>query len=92
MRKLLLLLSALALASCSCGHDLMFNEPFRMTCEPSKGEDAVVAVISISPELPQATVNTGEWQLTFDLSVVAPTRLRLERLQGPYGDAIVIER
>ena len=68
----------------------MSNEPFRMTCEPNKEEDGFVAVVS--PELPQATVNTGELQFTFDLSVVAPTRLRLDRLQGPYGDAIVIER
>ena len=90
MRKLLLLLPLMALASCSGGHDLMSNEPFRMTCEPNKEEDGFVAVVS--PELPQATVNTGELQFTFDLSVVAPTRLRLDRLQGPYGDAIVIER
>ena len=33
MRKLLLLLPVLALASCSGGHDLMSNKPFQIKCE-----------------------------------------------------------
>ena len=76
MRKLLLLLPALALASCSGGHDLMSKEPFRMKCF---GKEMVV-----SPELPQAvlkgiTVNDDPPEdQVYDLTVVSPTTIRLD--------------
>jgi hypothetical protein len=37
MRKLLLLLPLMALASCSGGHDLMSNKSFSMTCDATEG-------------------------------------------------------
>ena len=58
MRKLLLLLPALALESCSGGHDLMSNKSFSMTCDALEFFDmpSPWIVATISPELPQASV------------------------------------
>ena len=86
MRKLLLLLPALALASCSGGHALMSNKPFRMTC----AEDGKVgAVLLVSPDLPQATLLTPLSkvmpEVTYELAVKTPVRFEL-RL--PMGDGI----
>jgi len=54
MRKLLLLLPALALTSCSSGHDLMSDKTSQLKCKaPMPG---VSAVLTVSPLLPQATV------------------------------------
>ena len=50
MRKLLLLLPLLALASCSGGHDLMSDKTFRLKC---KGElPGVNLVMTVSPVMP----------------------------------------
>ena len=58
MRKLLLLLPALALASCSGGHDLMSNKPFRIRCEApaSDREGTLATTLLVSPDMPQATL------------------------------------
>ncbi|QNI50739.1 hypothetical protein SynRS9915_01023 [Synechococcus sp. RS9915] len=61
-----------------------------MTCNPEKPTMTTISVIS--PVLPQATVSSGDMELTFDVTVVAPTRIRLERVLGAGGDAIVIDR
>ena len=76
MRKLLLLLPLMALASCSGGHDLMSNEPFRMTCtDEVTGKNDILLV---SPELPQATLAfDGMPERTFRLVVKTPVRLEL---------------
>ena len=81
MRKLLLLLPALALASCSGGHDLMSNKPFRMTCAEDGKKTGDVMLVS--PDLPQATVlfpGSGT-EVTYELVVKTPVRFELRR--GP---------
>ena len=83
MRKLLLLLPLMALASCSGGHDLMSNEPFRMTC----AEDGKVgAVMLVSPDLPQATLLTPKSEVmpevTYELAVKTPVRFEFHLPMG----------
>ena len=84
MRKLLILLPVLALASCSSGHDLMSNKPFRITCVEEGKENSSVLVAS--PDLPQATVMiTGSKkvpELTYELAVKTPIRFELRRSLG----------
>ena len=81
MRKLLLLLPALALASCSGGHDLMSNKPFRMTCaeDGKKTGD----VMFVSPDLPQATFffpgSKAMPEVTYEMVVKTPVRFELRR-------------
>ena len=80
MRKLLLLLPVLSLASCSGGHDLMSDKPFRMTCSED-GND--VGVLLINPDLPQATL-LRPWskempELTYELAVKTPVRFEIRR-------------
>ena len=81
MRKLLLLLPALALASCSGGHDLMSNKPFRVECADEGKE--VGNVLLIHPDLPQATVlmpgSKVMPEVTYDLAVRSPVRFELQR-------------
>ena len=84
MRKLLLLLPALALASCSGGHDLMSNKSFSMTCDALEFFDrsSPWIVATISPELPQASVRVQVYEDKWDESVwrvivATPTRLEL---------------
>ena len=81
MRKLLLLLPALALASCSGGHDLMSNKPFRVECAEEGKE--VGNVLLIHPDLPQATVlmpgSKVMPEVTYDLAVRSPVRFELQR-------------
>jgi len=89
MRKLLLLLPALALASCSGGHDLTSNEPFRVTCATQKGWSFTA---DVRPEMPQATVESNLGQIAFDLNVISPTMFRLDVVKGSYGYSIVIIR
>ena len=91
MKRLLLLLPLMALSSCG-GHDLMSNKPFRMTCDTEKDWSFSA---SISPEMPQATIEANDGkQIDFDLSVISPTKFRLNHLPVDYvaGDAIVIDR
>lgn len=80
MRKLLLLLPVLALASCSSGHDLMSDKPFRMTCSEDGKDDGVVVV---SPDLPQATVllpgSKVMPEVTYELAVKTPVRFEIRR-------------
>ena len=84
MRKLLLLLPALTLESCSSAHDLMSNKPFRMTC----AEDGKVgAVLLVSPDLlSQATLLTPLSmvmpELSYELAVKTPVRLELHLPMG----------
>ena len=84
MRKLLLLLPALALASCSGGHDLMSNKPFRMTCVED-GKEAG-AVLLVSPDLPQATLLTPLSkvmpEVTYELAVKTPVRFEFRLPMG----------
>ena len=81
MRKLLLLLPALALASCSGSHDLMSNKPFRVECAEEGKE--VGNVLLIRPDLPQATVlmpgSKVMPEVTYDLAVRSPVRFELQR-------------
>ena len=83
MKKLLLLLPALALASCSGGHDLMSNKPFRVECveDGKEGGNAIL----VHPDLPQATLlSPGSKvmpEVTFELAVKSPVRFELRR--GP---------
>ena len=81
MRKLLLLLPALALASCSGGHDLMSNKPFRVECV-EEGKEGVNAIL-IHPDLPQATVlmpgSKVNPEVTYELAVRSPVRFELRR-------------
>ena len=85
MRKLLLLLPALALASCSGGHDLMSNKPFRMTCAEDGKE--VGDVLLVHPDLPQATAlmpgSKVMPELTYELAVKSPVRFELRRPLRP---------
>ena len=81
MRKLLLLLPALALASCSGGHDLMSNKPFRLTCAEDGQE--LGDVLLVHPDLPHATVlRPGSKvipEVTYELAVRSPVRFELQR-------------
>ena len=68
MRKLLLLLPLMALASCSSGHDLMSDKTFSMTCDAAErfaSSPSPHIVASVSPQLRQASVrvqnNKDEW-------------------------------
>ena len=84
MKRLLLVLPVLALASCSTGHDLMSDKTFQLKCKaPMPG---VTAVLTISPLLPQATVVVSNAEQSheelWNVSQVSPTRLVIE---NPYG-------
>ena len=90
MRKLLLLLPLMALASCSSGHDLMSDKTFQLKCKaPMPG---VSLALAISPALPQATfvVSNAENTLEelWDLTKVSPTSLVLQK----GSNKIVIQR
>ena len=99
MRKLLLLLPALALASCSGGHDLMSNKSFSMTCDAHEisGMPSPYLTATVSPELPQASVR---WQVYEDIwsdavwrvAVATPTRLELINTTSRIVGRIRIER
>ena len=80
MRKLLLLLPLMALASCSGGHDLMSDKTFRLKCKaPMPG---VNSVMTISPALPQVTLVASNGEKTieelWDLAKVSPTSLVIQ--------------
>ena len=80
MRKLLLLLPALALTSCSSGHDLMSDKTSQLKCKaPMPG---VSAVLTVSPLLPQATVVVSNAEQPIEgllnVSQVSPTRLVIQ--------------
>ena len=84
MRKLLLLLPALALASCSGGHDLMSNKPFRTTREApaSDREGTFTTTLLVSPDMPQATLlreGAEMPEITYELAVKTPVRFELRR-------------
>jgi hypothetical protein len=71
MKKLLLLLPLMALASCSGGHDLMSKRTFKMTCPHI---DDWIFTIVINPELPQATLRIEDGKpRMLDLIGVSPT-------------------
>ena len=75
MRKLLLLLPLMALASCSGEYDLMSNRRFEMTC-PWKGTGT--QTVTIDPELPKAFLMVMRGPLrTLDLIDASPTQIRL---------------
>ena len=101
MRKLLLLLPALALASCSGGHDLMSNKSFSMSCDAPEisglSNPSPYLEATVSPELPQASVR---WQVYEDIwsdavwrvAVATPTRLELINTSSRIVGRIRIER
>ena len=71
----------MALASCSGGHDLMSNKPFRVDCVED-GKEGVNAIL-IHPDLPQATVlSPGSKvmpEVTYELAVRSLVRFELQR-------------
>ena len=86
MKRLVLLLPLLALASCG-GGALKSNRPFEMVC----GE----AVWSIDPELPKASVQGQDSVLIWNLTKVTPDTIVLEEpdvLPGLEGAMIRIDR
>ena len=82
MKKLLLLPLALALASCSGGpdrHDLMSNQPFRLSCtETYEGEKVDSYSLVASPELPQATLEWDGGSQTLNVVSVTPLEIQVE--------------
>jgi len=95
MRKLLLLLPLMAVASCSGGHDLMSNGAFQMTCvTPGKGGGETIATLTASPELPQATIQVDdEPASSVNVLAVSPLEIRIEVDRNQYiTDVAVINR
>jgi hypothetical protein len=91
MRKLLLLLPLMALASCSGGHDLMSNEPSQWRCEAvSKEGVKSVATLVASPELRQATYRFND-QPTKTLNVVGitPIEIKVELFRHEYWTSTI---
>ena len=81
MRKLLLLLPLMALASCSGGpdgHDLMSNKSFRMTCTETYEGGSDVYTLVASPELPQATFEWEGESQTLNVFAVTPSQIQVE--------------
>ena len=89
MKRFLLLLPILMLASCSTGnapmpkgsrHDLMSNESFKMICEGF--------FILINPELRQATLHSkdGKPQKRFNMFGVSATKFRFREIDVEYID------
>ena len=75
MKKLLLLLPLMALASCSGEYDLMSNRRFEVTC-PWKGQWTYT--VAIDPELPKAFLRVMNGPLrTLYLIDASPTQIRL---------------
>ena len=97
MRKLLLLLPALALASCSGGHDLMSDKTFSMTCDAGEkfaSSPSPHIVASVSPQLRQASVRVqhkeDDWtEEVWILQTITPTLLELvSSTEGGYANAV----
>ena len=93
MKKLLLLLPLLALASCSSGHDLKSDESFEMYCVSRSFR----SVWNINPELPKVGVKQVKLsdgyvsEAEFILVEVTPSRFVLELERDPEL-AILIDR
>ena len=97
MRKLLLLLPVLALASCGGGHDLMSDKPFSITCDAGKKFASAPSphiVATLSPQLRQASVRVqhkkDDWtEEVWILRTITPTRLEVVNpKEGEYGDSL----
>ena len=71
MKKLLLLLPLMALASCSGGDVLKSNRPFEMVC----GD----LVWSIDPEMPEASIQLQDSVSIWNLTKVTPDSIVLEQ-------------
>ena len=97
MRKLLLLLPVLALASCSSGHDLMSDKPFSMSCDAGEAfasSPSPHIVATLSPQLRQASVRVqhkkDDWtEEVWILRTITPTRLELvSPIEGGYANSV----
>ena len=77
MRKLLLLLPLMALASCSGGDVLKSNKPFEMVCDG--------VVFSIDPELPKASMQGPSTVMIWDRTKVTPDQIVLEEADAIGG-------
>ena len=91
MKKLLLLLPLALVTSCSAGHDLMSDKPFRADCKApedqfskedlakweAEGHKNLIR-FDVDPSLPQATVEASTAPVqTFDVVAVSPREIRL---------------